>query len=441
MDPPLTPGTPKPRIYGRIPSSDERRRAPLPRRSTKGPLDVGDPLADPPPSPLITSQISSPRATPPRSPSNPASSSGEAAMTTIDHLAKDFGYLLRAENYHPLSQLDIPQAFRNSSLQPISDTPLSDLLSGGHFRAAAIASVNLLTTSTSPTDHNQIFSLLYTRLSTLTLINATLLAAQEVKILEDLNSSFYHDPITQAHIVPWELRVLAVRLQGVGFGDWRRGVMGYYDLAREARAEVRKSGGQERGMWKDRLLDLGIRVGSALVEMGDLEGAARHLDSLRTANSGEDDANMKGRLALLYLSIGDVAAARNCFAEDEEGMESGLRKHGVLEALCSMAEGRFEDAVTGWRRLLDGSASEEEMITQNLAVSLLYTGGLSEARALLETLIDQGNSFHGLTFNLSTIYELCSEKSKALKLELAGRVASQSETEAGWEKANADFKL
>ncbi|KAI9794977.1 MAG: hypothetical protein M1835_006201 [Candelina submexicana] len=363
-------------------------------------------------------------------------------MASIDHPAKDFGFLLKPENFHPITQNEVPQAFRTSHLQPSPDTPLPDLLAKGHFRAAAISSLQRLTTSTSSTDHKQIFSLLYMRLSCLILIDATSLAAQEINVLEDLNSTFYRDDITQAHLVPWELRVLAVRLQGIGLGDRRRGVMGYYDLAKDARTEAFKVEGEQRKVWEERLLDLGLRVGNALVEMGDLDSAAGHLESLRAGVTKEEDEKMKARLALLYLRIGDVAAARRCFVEEEENFEVKSVSSGVLEALCSMAEGKYEQAVTQWQNLREGPLNaNDKMVTQNLAVCLLYTGRMSEARTLFESLVDHGNSFYGLTFNLSTIYELCTEKSRALKLELAKKIAEQPENEAGWEKQNADFKL
>ncbi|KAI9714071.1 MAG: hypothetical protein M1812_006518 [Candelaria pacifica] len=403
--------------------------------------DVRPPLAEP--SPLSTSQTLSSRPQTPLSPSNPLRRSAEAAMASIDHPAKDFKFLLKPENFHPITQTEVPQAFRTSPLQPAPETPLADLLAKGHFRAGAISSAHQLVTSTSSTDHAQIFSLLYARLSSLVLIDATNIAAQEINILEDLNSTFYRDDITQTHLVPWELRLLAVRLQGIGLGDRRRGVMGYYDLARDARTQAFKVEGEQRKVWEERLMDLGLRVGNALVEMGDLDSAARHLESLRVGVTKEEDEKMKARLALLYLRIGDVAAARRCLAEENENATEVMpATSGVLKALCSMAEGRYEHAVTEWQSLREGSQEKnEEMIVQNLAVCLLYAGRMSEARTLLESLVDQGNSFHGLTFNLSTIYELCTEKSRTLKLELAEKIAAQSENEAGWEKQNADFKL
>ena len=153
--------------------------------------------------------------------------------------------------------------------------------------------------------------------------------------------------------------------------------MGYYELAREARTEVAKSTGEERQMWKGRLEDLGVSVGNALVEMGDLEGAAKHLESLQLGRSGTDgDEMLRERIALLYLRIGDVAAAKRFISQAES---ESITK--VLQPLVSMAEGRYEDAVEGWKALREApSTLSNEMVTQNLAVCLLYTGRLDEVQ-------------------------------------------------------------
>ncbi|KFY59449.1 hypothetical protein V497_04259, partial [Pseudogymnoascus sp. VKM F-4516 (FW-969)] len=348
--------------------------------------------------------------------------------------------LLRPELYHPLPTTDIPAPLRPSSPPP-SDLPT--LLSTSRFRAAAVLAANLLTTSTAPSDHPTIFALLYVRLASLTLCNATALAAQEVKALEDLNSALYLDPISSAHLVPWELRVLAVRLQGIGFNDPRRGVVGYFELARDARralavlrkavAEDPESGDStlvERQMWEERLVDLGVRVAGALVEMEDLEGAAMHLRTL-----GEGGDRMVGaRRALLWLRLGDVEAARGCVGGREEA-------DGVVLALGEMADGKYEDAATIWGQLAERDGGNE-MYAQNLAVCMLYSGQIDEAKDMLEDLLDKGKSFHALTFNLSTIYELCTDRSRQLKLQLVEKVAAMPEADrAGWEKTNADFKL
>ena len=56
-------------------------------------------------------------------------------------------------------------------------------------------------------------------------------------------------------------------------------------------------------------------------------------------------------------------------------------------------------------------------------------------------MVDAGYSSHTLLFNLATMYELCTERSRTLKAQLAERVAGMEESPMGWEKGNADFKL
>jgi len=223
--------------------------------------------------------------------------------TISPNLQKDFSFLLRPEIYHPLTHLDVPPPFRTTNSQISSETPLQELVDKGHFRSAAIKAAQLLITpgSVRGNEHERIFELVYIRLSCLTLCNQTALAAQEVKALEDLNIPYYRDDNDGTHLVPWELRVLAIRLQGMGFNDARRGVMGYYDLAREARliltalkkstVEGETDHAAEIALWESRLLELGIRVASALVEMEDFEGATRFLPTLKPSSSGSSSSS------------------------------------------------------------------------------------------------------------------------------------------------------
>ncbi|PVH78366.1 hypothetical protein DL98DRAFT_590487 [Cadophora sp. DSE1049] len=506
----------------------------LPRRPTRGPLDIADapispssPLSTTTPTPKLNkapssllsptqSQYLTPRLPSPGPGSNLSTISSPSFRTAKTSLSpspsnmsaittsggnsitsKDFSFLLRPEIYHPLTLLDVPPPFRVTSSQVDPLTPLNVLVSSGHFRAAAIKAASLLTSTSnpiSPSDHVQIFELVYTRLASLTLCNQTALAAQEVKALEDLNSAYYRDENDGSHLVLWELRVLAVRLQGMGFNDARRGVVGYYDLAREARlilsglkksrremkakisdrAESDDAQGDEESekmeeleqeiqLWEHRLSELGIRVASALIEMEDLEGATRFLSSLTPSSpsSSSSTSHLSTQKALLWLCIGDVEAARSCVigsnsgSEGDEGRISTEQK--VILALANMADSEFERAVEGWRSLIDsagadgeGDEGEKAMWRQNLGVCYLYLGRMDEARHLLESLITTSHSFHALTFNLSTIYELCTERSRALKIGLAEKVAAMQDTDAdgghgrgrvGWEKVNGDFKL
>ncbi|KAF4968759.1 hypothetical protein FSARC_3888 [Fusarium sarcochroum] len=410
-----------------------------PRSSTKGPLDIDDdPLLTPhQPAPQRAS-THRPRITSP----HPRSSTGTPVSQLGEAKPKDFSFLLRPEIYHPLTPLNVPVAFRDPQKQPDPEAPIEELLANGHFRAAAIAAVQELTGSGAsgsidPTNSKRIFELLYTRLACLTLIDATPLAAQEVKALEDLNDiRKYVDETTGEHLVPWELRVLNVRLQSLGFGDYRRAVMSYHDLAREARDRITKAAAQHdnsaREVWKARLHDLGIQVAGALIELEDITGAASHLSTLRDRGDGK----MALTKALLWLHLGDADSARPC-ARQAAATDENTEK--LITALCDMADGEYESALETWTELKE--SMEDEMIGVNTAVCLLYLGRIQEGQAILEGLVDSGLSSHTLLFNISTMYELCTEKHRNMKLKLTERVAGMEASPAGWEKTNSDFKL
>jgi hypothetical protein len=312
-------------------------------------------------------------------------------------VTKDLSFLLRPEMYHPLSQLEMPPMFRSAFYHPPIEEPLAasmstlnTLLGQGHFLLAAHLCGTLLVSPTiTPTDAKTIFTLLYTRLACLELTGNTAFAAQESKALEDLSSVFYYvdtdlDAIDDGkvrdrgihsyHIVPWPLRVLAVRLQSIGFGDARRSVAGLYELGLDARRQIMRPEVEpaQKRIWKERLADLGIRSVNALVEMGDLDAARRSLASLK-GGSGDSDT-MRMRKILLHLRIGDVGAAKDTLKESDNLEESALKP------LVGMAEGRYDEAVTEWRSLLarNSSKSIEPVVVQNLAVCLLYTGQLAE---------------------------------------------------------------
>lgn len=218
-------------------------------------------------------------------------------------------------------------------------------------------------------------------------------------MLEDLNSTFYYEDDDGAgnagggaghhpprHVVPWHLRVLALRLQSIGFGEPRRVISSLYELAAEARSESRRSGitSEVKHVWRERLADLGIRVVNALVEMGDLEAARRSLRGLSAGGKMKEEGlsvEMRTRLALLELQIGDVKAARRV-VEAGSAVDEDSNSMAMMKPLLSMAEGRFPDAIALWRELLEvvKGGADEVVVTQNLAVCLLYVGKLNEVR-------------------------------------------------------------
>ncbi|RDW86367.1 uncharacterized protein DSM5745_03009 [Aspergillus mulundensis] len=434
-------------------------RSSRPRSSTKGPLDQPD-------DPLKVESLSKIPTPLHQNAADYGIYTGES-FSSLDPLApelppeleKDLSFLLRYDNYHSLSQVDIPHALRSDFISPKSDESLASslvtlerLLAEGHFLLAAYLSGTILTSPLiSPTDTKLIFALFYTRLACLELSGNTNIAAQESKALEDLSSTFYyvepeleaadapdHESSSSQHIAPWPLRVLAIRLQSIGFGDPRRGIGGLYEIGLEARREIMRPDidPAEREIWKQRLSDLGVRTVNALVEMGDFNAAKRSLESLRITESANDA--IKLRAVLLLLAIGDVDAARQLCA--------GLAdtEDAIFKPLFSMAEGRYDDAVIEWRDILGNKSREtdEAVVSQNLAVCLLYTGRLSEARGVLESLVQEQHSFSSLVFNLATVYELCSDKAVQLKHTLVENIAKQPVTgHTNLDRLNADFKL
>ncbi|KAL5117511.1 hypothetical protein ACEQ8H_004541 [Pleosporales sp. CAS-2024a] len=358
----------------------------------------------------------------------------------IDEMpSKDFGFLQDASAYHVLPLASVPPPFLNPPSLPSPSTPIATLLLTGHYRlAASLCTRNIL--SCSPHDHSTLFHLFHTRLACLCLLNEHALAAQESKLLGDLNSAFYRHPLTNAHMVAWDLRVLCVRLSALGYGEWRKGVMGYYELARECRENIVKSStpDDERATWHTRLRDCGIRVANVLVEMGDLEGAGRHLLTLSTTDSAPstDVAIME---TLVWLRVGHVASARRCLSRTSSSSSSLVE--AALSALLQLADSDFEAATASFRALHDAHP-HDAMIAQNLAVCLVYTGRIAETKGILERLVEESAPFHSVIFNLSTVYELCTERNRDRKMGLATKLAARKDGGGvGWEMSSTEFKL
>lgn len=257
-------------------------------------------------------------------------------------------------------------------------------------------------------------------------------------MLQDLNAPTYRDPVTGRHLAPWTLRVLSVRFQAIGFNDWRRGIMGYYDLAREARFEARRTHDDARTLWEARLEDIGIRIANALIEMGDFESACRFLRSLPVSSN----SSSMQRLGLVYLQIGNVKCAKRCMDAATPGdQESG--QHLVFEALCNMAKGEFGSALEKLS-FMPPTAGENlnSLAGHNRAACLVYLGRMQEARSSLENMVENDSLFGDSLFNLATLFDLCTNDSTQLKAALATRTAQHKPKQSRvWERSNIDFKM
>lgn len=339
--------------------------------------------------------------------------------------------------YHALPTDDVPKAFLTSENRPPANASVPELLQGGHFRRAAEAAVRALLQS-PPDASDQILHLLYTRLACLVLISRPDIAAHEAAPLDGFISRNPPEAFAAVATIPWDLRLLLVRLQSIGAPDGgRRGIMSLYALAGEVRANLRHArvSGDKAAIaaWSDSLTDLGLRVCDALVEMGELETATRHLDTL----NGVDLDEMAYRKALLRVRVGDVTGARNC----AEKLQSDLRRK-EFDSLLRMSDGDYEGAVKSLQDLMEEYPSHE-LFAQNAAVSLLYTGHITSARDVLEDLSSRLPMFPTLLFNLSTVYELCTERGADRKAVLIQQSAAKQPgpDSGGWERAAMDFKL
>lgn len=376
--------------------------------------------------------------------------------------SRSLSFVLDAAIYHPLSQVDIPVPFRRPPVAPPPSSAtiaqalsqLDSLIANCDFLGAAHFSAMCLTSGlVQPTDHTSIFRLLATRYSCLELIRQLLLAAQEAKALEDLSSDFYYviptatdteieahngaRPIAQ-HIMPFSLRIQAIRLQNIGFSDPRRGVTALYDLGLEAREHIASpyTSATDREIWKNNLRSLRIHVVNALVELGDLDCAQRTLAQSKLQDT-EEESQWTSRMVLLLLKLGQLDQAR----AHAETLGPHDRNRTLLLSILATANGKVEDGATLLENVTEEDAPSDLAVLakQNLAVAYLYAGRILDAKLILEGLVETGHSFQSLIVNLATIFDLTSDKSREQKMRLVNKLASSQTQRRPF--TNADFKL
>ncbi|KAK5107394.1 hypothetical protein LTR62_001298 [Meristemomyces frigidus] len=406
------------------------------RRSTKGPLDMDDPLAGSTTGhPLATSNETSIASA---SPSPLQDKNLPPPVPAVQQKPKpsiNTRFLQNPKLYQQILTDDVAPAFLTSKHQPPAGTSLSDLIRGGHFRrAAGVAAQSIL--KCNPDDADLVFQLLYTRFACLTLIARSDTAAEEAAQLLDILARNAAESGDLVAAIPWELRLLLVRLQSMATSDGgRRGIMALYALAAEARAHVKEArmneDGDETKVWTQRLRDLGLRVADALTEMGELETASRHCDSLTDVDSDE----VFFRKVLLRIRVGDVIGAQRSIVKLQDA-----DRRAALTALIAVASGT--EVSRTWQTLLDSDTDNAE-VANNLSISLLYCGRILEARRVMEDAAERFPTFPGMLFNLSTVYELCSERAMESKVAFSEKVADREPDPGagGWERSVFDFKL
>lgn len=213
--------------------------------------------------------------------------------------------------------------------------------------------------------------------------------------------------------------------------------MALYSLATEVRTHIQRAiddkAENEFATWTRRLHDLGLRVADAFVEIGELDTATRHLDTLVDIDKDE----IAYRKALLRLRMGDVVDAQRLV----ERLKN-TSKQASLAALIEAAEGNFAEAANAWEANTKADPNST-LDASNLALGLVYTGRIQAAEIVLEDQVKTSPAPSSLLFNLATIYELRTEQAFQRKMALVEVLAARAPTlhSGGWERAAIDFKL
>ncbi|KAI8133656.1 hypothetical protein DUD61_002664 [Geotrichum candidum] len=292
----------------------------------------------------------------------------------------------------------------------------------------------------------RVFDLWTVRQSALIMMRLASLAKEEAKYLDDLLSARYRIASTGQSVVPWKLKLLAVRVQAGG--DSQAGIARYYSLARDARSELsairrqlrtedlneasRETLEAEARLWSDRLRNLGLYTSTMLVGTKDIKSALELLESMYDdcSNLGSvypENVPFMGKVAfalgLLYLQIGDTISARQWFKNVEQ--DEVLRDLGI--SVCSIADLDWDTAESTLNKIdvSDTASSIPIAVKNNLAVTEIYKGRLNNALKILEELTEAGAITPTLLRNLSILYDLRQDIGKKAKTKLVYALKEQ----------------
>lgn len=321
-------------------------------------------------------------------------------------------HLLNPKNFHPIPPYNPPYPF---PLHPPSQELANDLQAlfreRFYIHAAELARTQLL--ALSKPKHNSavntsqqsapalpaapavadpeiVFQLWTARLKALVLGKMGSVAHEEARVLGDLSSDAYRLQSTGESIVPWDLRILAVSLQGTG------DVSRYYVLAREARAEISAlralkqrsaADNEELKKWEDRLCELGLFTAAMLMSSRDTKSAlellrSMYTDSLKLTSEVDTDkekvsTKVAFAIALVYLQIGDTISSRLWFKKLDDSVLCDL---GL--SVCAIADSDWSLAETVLQKINcsddDANPDYNLSIQNSLAVSQVYRGKVDE---------------------------------------------------------------
>ncbi|KAJ8674836.1 hypothetical protein QAD02_010622 [Eretmocerus hayati] len=181
-------------------------------------------------------------------------------------------------------------------------------------------------------------------------------------------------------------------------------------------------------LWKARRSRTLVSVVNCALHLKNYSLATDVLEQLFNLNSWKK-AEMEifsSALSRIHLALGDVnAAEKNLTSMKPEKSKTVSVNELVDRGLIAIAQNSFVEALKYFQSAAKVDQSDV-VLTNNIAVCLLYTGQLEEAVKLMESFVTVQNPAQSLQetvlLNLCTLYELHTTHSKQSKLELLRQV-------------------
>lgn len=131
---------------------------------------------------------------------------------------------------------------------------------------------------------------------------------------------------------------------------------------------------------------------------------------------------IKSAIARIYLSVGDILASEKILNSIQyDTTRSANIRQLIDKGVLAVAQNAFTEALKHFRAAAELDPSNI-MLTNNIAVCLLYTGKLEEAVKIMENVVLVINPTKSLQeavlLNMCTLYELHTTHGKQLKMQL-----------------------
>ncbi|KAG8232842.1 hypothetical protein J437_LFUL012646 [Ladona fulva] len=193
-------------------------------------------------------------------------------------------------------------------------------------------------------------------------------------------------------------------------------------------------------LWSERRKRVLFSITNCAVYAKDYELAVKTLQPMvEEAEAQGNGRSLRSALGRLLLQLGDVAGAEHHFALARKG-SPGTKADEVCElidrGLVAVAQNAFREALQFFRKALQLDPGNV-LVSNNIAVCLLYLGRLRDALEVAEAAIEANpaQALHeSVLLNVCTLYELrsaCRARSKVAMLKL---LATHKESADGREK-------